>query len=475
MATTSSVGRRRSTRKASPPKLTPAEAAQGKAKMARDLASAQAEALAGHRIRLGEDDAGEVILLGGQGQELHAEAGEGLNLRAAALLLLEAGTTFPMVGHDQDRTFGLAVSGYRPSLRYAPAYQRRQSADARKVARTALALVERRLGAVRVNWKQPGGKVQPVAWTLTSPTLDPAIVPGVSESMEEKRLFMAWTLFRKLDIFKATVFAAFRGFEVTRKAFPDGVVLHHPHFHLLAWARYVPQADLAAAWWACLCTATERVYRFDLPDLYPDLEALARAASACAYVQAIQKRSKQKAGLHDDLGHREGPTSMEDAIQETMKYVTKTSDIACYMPDPEHPGEWIVSGLPQEYLAQGIWARSPRVFECVGAARNQWTPPDWCEVLKPSLLPAHAKDEPSCSLDTPPITDGDELEPTRRKNTLRDLMATLDLHRWLQVAARRAISSTDHLTQALVAKGYVVACDACAEPAPEPGLGKQSA
>jgi hypothetical protein len=53
-------------------------------------------------------------------------------------------------------------------------------------------------------------------------------------------------------------------------------------------------------------------------------------------------------------------------------------------------------------------------------------------------------------------------------------MATLDLHRWLQVAARRAISSTDHLTEALTAKGYVIACDA-SEPAPEPDSGRANA
>lgn len=450
------------TRKGSQPRRDPAEAAQAKAHMARDLASAQAEALAGHRVRLALDEAREAILLDAHGRELHAGPGEGLHLRASALLLLEAEHTFAVTGQDQERerVFGLAVSGYRPALRYAPGYQRRLSAEARKVARKAMALVERRLQAVRVDWTQPGGKVQPVAWTLTTPTLDPGIVPGVSEVEEERRLLMAWGLLRKLDLFKASVFACFRGFEVTRKSFSDGVVLHHPHFHVLAWARYVPQADLAVAWWACLRTATRRVYRFDLDDLYPAPEALARAVSACAYVQAVRKRTRRKAALHDDLGHVEGPLSLEDALQECMKYMTKASDIACYAPDPEHPGERIVVGLPQEYLAQGVWRRSARVFERVGAARDRWTPPEWCQIVKPELLEASAPEEPSCSLDTQPITDGaepePESEPARRKGTLRDLMATLDLHRWLQVASRRALSATDHLTQALQKKGYAI-------------------
>ena len=459
MATTpNSVGRGSSTRKAPYPKrkLDPPEAALHKARTAKAFASAQAEALAGHRISLGVDDAGEVSLLGGQGQELHAEPGEGLNLRAAALLLLEAQSTYPALGQDQGRAFGIAVSGYRPCLKYSPAYQRRQSLDSRKVARKALALVERRLGAVRVDWRQPGGKVQPVAWTLTTPTLDPSIVPGVTETEEEKRLFMAWSLFRKLDLFKASVFAGFRGFEVTRKAFPDGVVYHHPHFHVLAWARYVKQADLASAWWACLRTATRKVYRFDLGDLYPTPDALARAVPACAHVQAIRKRVRRQEHPHDDLGHTGGPTSMEDAIQETLKYVSKASDLACYVPDPENPGEWILSSLPQAYLQSGVWNRSPRTFERIGAARDRWTPPDWCAVLNPDLLAAIAPEGALCSLDTSPITDGgQDAEPAQRKDTLRELMASLDLHRWLQIAARRAMSSTEHLTQALQEKGYV--------------------
>jgi hypothetical protein len=225
-----------------------------------------AEALAGGKVRLGRDDVGETILLDADGQELMAAPGEGLDLRAAALLLLEAQTPYGVVGRHQERLFGMGGSAFGASLRYAPAYQRRLSMRSRKKAREAIQSVRRRIWAVTYNTKE-AGRVLPVAWTLTSPRMDPSIVSGICEVKEEERLFLAWSLFRKLDIFKATVFAAFRGFEVTRKTFFDGVVLHHPHFHLLAWARYVAQADLAAAWWTCLRKATERIYGFELEDL----------------------------------------------------------------------------------------------------------------------------------------------------------------------------------------------------------------
>ena len=65
----------------------------------------------------------------------------------------------------------------------------------------------------------------------------------------------------------------------------------------------------------------------------------------------------------------------------------------------------------------------------------------------------------SCSLDTPAITDGDQVgqpskDETRRRETLRGLMLTLDLHTWLQIAARRAFAALEHLEEGLRGKGY---------------------
>lgn len=343
-------------------------ASRARAHMAKRQASAIAEALAGGKIRLGHDDQGEVILLNAEGEELHAAPGEGVFIRMAALLLLESESTYSAVGSKDGRVFGVGGSGYGASMRYAPAYQRRLSRRSRKVARTNLRILRWRLSAVWYDWKE-AGKVMPVFWTLTTPTLDPGIVVGVCETKEEERAFMAWELFRKRDIFEDAVFAGFRGFEVTRKVLWNGVVLHHPHFHLLLWARFAMQAKLANEWWDCLRIATLKTYAFELADLYPDPWQLENAVTACLHVQAVNVNPRKG----------ENSISLEDAIQETLKYTTKPDDIACYVPDPDRPGEWIVTGLPQAYLQAGISERSPRVFECLGAARKHWKAPKWCK------------------------------------------------------------------------------------------------
>jgi hypothetical protein len=437
-----------------------------KASASKYYASALAEGLAGEPVSLGRDDAGQTILVGRDGRELLAEPGEGFELRAAALLLLEAKTPWSAVGTAEDgRVFGIGGAGYTPGLRYSPAYQRKQSSRSRKVAREALKLVRRRLAAMEYSKARcDGGKVLPVAWTLTSPTLDPSIVPGVSEAREEKRLLLAWSLLRKRDLFASRVFACFRGYEVTRKPFWDGTITFHPHFHLLAWAKYVDQRELAWVWWACLREATRREYGFDLGDLYPDpgkdgdgRTALDRAVTASVFVQAV--RNKTKRG--------DGALSLEDAVQETMKYATKPDEIASYWPDPE-TGEPMVVGLPSEHLRAEVWRRSPRIFERCGAARESWDFPEWgtpAEGLSAETLAeltgeavkaaAQAiREAVACSLDTPPISDGDG--EGKKRETLRALMLTLDLHRWLQIASRRAFSALDHLEKGLRAKGYWV-------------------
>lgn len=429
-------------------------------------ASAYAEALSGERIKLGQDDAGEMILLGADGRELMAGPGERLELRAAAMLLLEASTPWAAVGKAEDgRIFGVGGAGYTPALRSSPAYQRKQAARSRKIARQSQKLIRHRLFSVAYSKKwADGGKVLPVAWTLTSPTLDPSVVPGVTEAKEEARLFMAWALFRKLEIFKSRVFACFRGYEITRKVFWDGVLTFHPHFHLLNWAKFIDQREAAQAWWSCLQKATLKVYGFDVDHLYDDQvededgrTALDRAVTACFYVQKVRRKP----------GRGDGAISIEDAIQETLKYATKADEIACYAPDPDNPGEMMVVGLPEGHLRAEIFRRSPRVFERAGAARARWEPPEWCEpaegvseALWNELTGEAAKRaaalaaEAARSLDTPPITDGEGEK--KKRETLRSLMLTLDLHRWLQIASRRAFSSLEHLEKGLQAKGFWV-------------------
>jgi len=111
--------------------------AQRKAKAGRFYASALAERLVGGPVHLGQDDCGEMILLGAEGQELHAGPGEAKILRAAALLLLEAATPWAAIGKDDSkpgkaRVYGVGGSGYAPGFRLSPGYQRKHAASSRK-------------------------------------------------------------------------------------------------------------------------------------------------------------------------------------------------------------------------------------------------------------------------------------------------------------------------------------------------------
>jgi hypothetical protein len=459
--------------------------AQRKAKAGRFYASALAERLVGGPVHLGQDDCGEMILLGAHGEELQAGPGEAKILRAAALLLLEAATPWAAIGQDDSkpgkaRVYGVGGSGYAPGFRLSPGYQRKHAASSRKEARKMVKLLRRRLGFVSYEQsKEQGGQVRPVALTLTSPTIDPGLLVGllISDETEEKRLFRAWELFRKRQAWIDRVFGGFRGYEITRQVHTDGWMTFHPHFHILAFAKYMEQAGMALEWWDCLRTATEEVYGFDLDSLYDsedrdakDRTALDRARSASLYVQAIRPKVKPGA-VRDALGHREGPMTLEDALQETLKYACKADKIATYERDLERPGELRATGLPTEYLQKEIYRRSCRIFECVGAARSIWTPPEWCELagkVSEELLAEltgeatkraaeRAAEAASCSLDTPPISDG-ELDgtPAQGRRTLRKLMDELSLHQWLQVASARAFKSLDSLRAGLQKKGFFV-------------------
>jgi hypothetical protein len=447
---------------------------------------ALAERLVGGHVHLGQDDCGEMILMGAEGQELQAGPGEAKILRAAALLLLEAATPWVAIGTDDSkpgkaRIYGVGGSGYAPGFRLSPGYQRKHAASSRKEARKMVKLLRRRLGFVSYDQsKERGGQVRPVALTLTSPTIDPGLLVGllVSDETEEKRLFRAWELFRKRQTWTDHVFGGFRGYEITRQVHADGWMTFHPHFHVLAFAKFMEQAGLALEWWDCLRTATREVYGFDLDSLYDaeardnkERTALDRACSASVYVQAIRPKVKPGA-VQDELGHRDGPMTLEDALQETLKYACKADKIATYERDLERPGELRATGLPTEYLQKEIYRRSCRIFECVGAARSSWTPPEWCAMTENvseelmaeltgeavKLAAARAAEATSCSLDTPPISDGDlDGTPARGRRTLRKLMDELSLHQWLQVASERAFKSLDSLRAGLRKKGFFVA------------------
>lgn len=544
------------------------------AKASKYYASALAERLVGGRVSLGTSDDCQTILLDARGEEILAAPGEGKIHRAAALLLLEAATPWVALGKEKDddgnmvpngRTFGIGGSGYAPGFKMSPGYQRKHSAASRKELRQKCKLLQRRLAAITYDRsKKAGGEIRPLALVLTTPTIDPSLLSGimVTEESEERRLFMAWQLLRKRDLWKDNVFGGFRGYEITRKYFSDfGVMLFHPHFHLLIFARFIEQWMLAQEWWDCLRIATMAIYGgFDISSLYDPTKCFSKdssskwsqksedkfkhrtqlewAITASVYIQAIRRKAKP-GSVRDELGHREGPTTLESAIHETLKYCTKADKIAAYERDLERPGEMKATGLPTDYLQREIYRRSCQIFAKLGAARSTWTLPEWCEMADgvskelvaellgeaakkaaqdicearnaDAVLAQEASEElralqaanlarevfsahkmaafahliesdseapndarllageareraevdlhraTTCLLDTPAISDGDPDGTTAKKRlTLRDLMDTMPLHEWLQIASRRAFNSLQYLQDGLRKKGYFV-------------------
>jgi hypothetical protein len=444
-----------------------------------EFAEALAEGLAGMPVRLIRDQRGRWILLGEGGEILTAAPGEGIPLRLAAISAMEGLTTCLAVGTTKSgRKYGIGSSAYVGALRLSCAHQQRRSASSRKILRFSLVMLTNRLSSVtyKRGWQDGcGGYIRPGALVLTSPTLDPEIVPGLSEKREERRILAAWELFRKRDLFKRNVFGGVRGYEITRKIFQDLTILFHPHIHGLWWAKRIPQAMLALEWWDCLSLATRAEYGFALTDLYRDQQALDRAVKACVQIQAIKRKAGTRKINRD--GVHPSSLTIEDAIQETLKYLTKPQDVAAYTPGPH--AERVRVGLPTAHLRQEAQRRSPRVFATFGAAWGTWTPPAWCERKKgvsdedwtelTGRRVRQASGDPSDrSLDTPPINDGSSpvlSEPVsgtkrtaqvKRTPNLKDLMHVLPLDEWLQELGRRADQASDFYRRGLRMKNFIV-------------------
>ena len=448
-----------------------------------EFAEALAEGLAGMPVLLTKDHWGRWRLVGEGGEVLQAAPGEGIHLRLAAISAMEGLTTCMAIGTTKDgRKYGIGSAAYVGGIRLSCALQNRRSAKSRTILRACIRRIRARLAAVKYSqkWgegpdKGCGGDIRPAAMTLTSPTLDPAVVQGVSEAREERRLLASWELLRKRELFKRRVFGGVRGYEITRKVLSDLVILFHPHLHTLLWAQRIRQDVLAIEWWECLCAATWKEYGFHLSDLYSTREALGRAIKACVQVQSIRKKQPRAPQSQDASEHPEALT-FEGAVKETLKYMTKAQDVASYITGPH--GERVRGGLPTEHLRSEAMRRYPRVFATVGAARWAWVPPEWCERLDSvsdekwdELLgksKANAADAKNRSLDSPPINDGaspvvsEALSSTKKKvkvtrpPNLKGLMHTLTLDDWLQELGKRADQATDFYRRGLRNKGFIV-------------------
>jgi hypothetical protein len=446
-------------------------------------AQALAEGLAGQRVQLALNDHNEVVMLGENGEVVEPSPEQARFYRLAAMAAMEGQTVCMAVGKTANgRRFGIGRSAYLGGSRFSFATQQKRSVDSRRKLRVAIDRLLQRLEAVSYDHameKGCGGEIRPIAMVLTSPTLDPEWVADLSEAKEERRLFMAWELFRKRQLLLRYVFGGMRGYEITRQLLQDGLLLFHPHFHCLLYALRMDQSMLAQEWWDCLVSATRKVYGFDLRDRYSG-EALQRAITACVHVQAITNRPRKRKDR--DPGDHPAALTLQDAILECVKYNTKPGDVASYTPGPH--GEKVRVGLPTDHLRAESQRRSPQVFATVGAARATWQPPDWCQPRMGApieklvaVFGAERVRQVFGSLDTPAINDGDtanapvagvdpDAEGVQQKGadtrvkyrnlTLKELGDILPWNLWLQALGNRAGKAVRHYTMGLKGKQYLV-------------------
>ncbi|MGB8511134.1 MAG: protein rep [Pyrinomonadaceae bacterium] len=197
------------------------------------------------------------------------------------------------------------------------------------------------------------------AWrlvTLTMPTLR-----GVSIETSLKILDHAWVLFRKKRYWRELCRAGVKGVEFTlgdertlkREAREwdierDG---YHPHIHILVCSRWIVWADLRKEFTESLLAAFDA---FGIEETINTRDGLA----VCDVRLAVDRRPSHE---------RRGVVSLESAVNEVCKYITKNNS-------------WLKVPTSQLVEVAGI-ERWPRMFELLGDCR-EWRTDEEIEALK---------------------------------------------------------------------------------------------
>lgn len=292
-----------------------------------------AEALAGGPVEILVGDDGPVMVDTGTGELLEGEAAA-----FAALLQLAAEDGNHAAGlleQDGGGNYFGGMALWKSSLRLDPnwmeTFRRRSRTRARGALRAMMeALPEQEKLARRYGWKH--------RMTLKLLTLTMPRIHGKSQLEEVKRLQAAWALFRKRDYWKALAHGGMKGVEDAIDA--DG---SHVHAHVLILSRFFQRDELREEWRECVDAATRQVYGFGLSE----------DAVAVVDIRTVTRR----AGTG-----RPDRCSLDEALDETTKYVTKPSDFL----NPDENGRTV----PRETLLEICRVpRWPRMFELLGKAR----------------------------------------------------------------------------------------------------------
>jgi hypothetical protein len=241
----------------------------------------------------------------------------------AALLYLEAEPENHFAVQRED--YAHAAVGFRPSLRISPTYSRELRGRAKRETVKAMRRAEECLSpGQRWNLKAHPERRGNLRWFMLTLTMQhPA---GQRTFDEVKRFNRAFSLLRKLDIWRK-VFAGVKGVE--DRITPDG---SHVHAHLLILSRWIDAGALRDAWRKCI------------------------GGGGNVDLKIVKAK-------HRGESHGLEQITIRNAIDECVKYITKTSDLL----EPSEDGREI---SPEQLIDLcDVW-RWPRMFELLGMCRD---------------------------------------------------------------------------------------------------------
>lgn len=398
------------------------------------IATALAERLLGHGVRLEQSESG--LSIHEDNPEEDAGPNEALRTRFAALLLLGAEGSNHVAGAfdgEDGTTFAGGAALWKPSLRLDPSWLESMGRRTRKTAKQAFLSMRSALKASSLaDWyaytkKDRRNRYLDIFMTLTMPHR-----PGDGTLEEIKRFNLAWRRLTKGRWWReeAPVWGGIKAIEDALTCVGPHV---HGHFALIA--RHLDQDRLHAEWTAALRWATWKLYQEDLTadPLIPDL-------------RAITKR-QPKPGSND--------ISLDDALNEVCKYLTKPSDLI--LPHINRAGRKVQPPSGDVLLSLCMVKRWPRMFELLKAARaSQATPKAGPPSLDTSCISVQPKAVP-----LPEYWEEGGIEPEERADfrlkcaeasvlgftikkekppSWRELMQYTTLSEWLQIIHQRVIA-----------------------------------
>lgn len=262
------------------------------------------------------DSRGPCLVDRATGEVLEAEPGQGLALRCAVHHLIHADPDNHWIGaihakrgtayvdrQGQPTTIGLSGSLHTHSSRLCTDHMATLRLKSRRAARAAIALAESRISQAERLAQAEGWNWRPF-WaflTLTLPRIE-----GATSLREIQRINRAWALFRKRDAFRLHARGGI-------KAIEDKLTVKGPHVHIHALALILrwDWMDIRREWAECVAIATAELYgiHLDLADLVQ--------GGAVADIRTVRPKVQDP----------DREITLEDAVDECLKYVTKPADL----------------------------------------------------------------------------------------------------------------------------------------------------